>query len=234
MQRCLIREKAQKAGKAQSLCIKELLLEHPVIQKRILLQLLRQTDAAGRDIGALHLESIQELMKTQGSKQLSLPHGIVVKKEYDILHLYRASGEDGGRTIAGGREEIEEKTVRIPGELYLEDGRILHFQCFPYEKSRIIPQKSCTKWFDYDKITKSLIFRTRETGDYLTINKKMSTKTLKDYMIGEKIPKNLRGSIYILTEGSHVLWVPGYRISEYYKITEDTKRILQVQLRGGL
>lgn len=102
------------------------------------------------------------------------------------------------------------------------------------EKSKDIPEKSCTKWFDYDRITKSLIFRTRETGDYLTINKNMSKKTLKDYMIGEKIPKYLRGSLYILTDGSHVLWVPGYRISEYYKITEDTKRILQVQLRGGL
>lgn len=102
------------------------------------------------------------------------------------------------------------------------------------EKSKDIPEKTCTKWFDYDRITKSLIFRTRETGDYLTINKNMSKKTLKDYMIGEKIPKYLRGSLYILTDGSHVLWVPGYRISEYYKITEDTKRILQVQLRGGL
>lgn len=102
------------------------------------------------------------------------------------------------------------------------------------EKSKDIPEKSCTKWFDYDRITKSLIFRTRETGDYLTINKNMSKKTLKDYMIGEKIPKYLRGSLYILTDGSHVVWVPGYRISEYYKITEDTKRILQVQLRGGL
>lgn len=230
MQRCLIREKAQKAGKAQSLCIKELLLEHPVIQKRILLQLLRQTDAAGRDIGALHLESIQELMKTQGSKQLSLPHGIVVKKEYDILHLYRAGGEDGGRTIAGGREEIEEKTVRIPGELYLEDGRILHFQCFPYEKSRIIPQKSCTKWFDYDKIEKSMVVRTRRIGDYLTVDSSLSRQTLKKYMIQEKIPKEYRQQQYVLADGAHIMWVIGYRISQYYKVDETTTNILQVQL----
>ncbi len=53
-------------------------------------------------------------------------------------------------------------------------------------------------------------------------------------MIGEKIPRNQRDEIYVLADGSHVLWVPGYRISEYYKVTEDTRRILQVQIRGGL
>lgn len=33
-----------------------------------------------------------------------------------------------------------------------------------------------------------------------------------------------------MAEGEHVLWVVGYRISEYYKVTENTKRILKVQL----
>ena len=37
----------------------------------------------------------------------------------------------------------------------------------------------------------------------------------------------------VLTEEDHVLWVMGMRISEYYKVTDDTKKILQVQIRGG-
>ena len=102
------------------------------------------------------------------------------------------------------------------------------------EKSEIIPQKTYTKWLDYDKITKSLVFRTRKTGDYLMINKEFSKKKLKDYMIEKKIPKDDRGGLYVLADGSHIIWVPGYRISEYYKITGETKYILRVQLRGGL
>ena len=33
-----------------------------------------------------------------------------------------------------------------------------------------IPQKKYTKWLDYDKIIQSVVFRTRRSGDYLTID----------------------------------------------------------------
>ena len=52
-------------------------------------------------------------------------------------------------------------------------------------------------------------------------------------MIDEKIPRQLRDEITVLAEGNHVLWIVGYRTSEYYKITEDTKTILQVTADGG-
>ena len=52
-------------------------------------------------------------------------------------------------------------------------------------------------------------------------------------MIDEKIPREERGKIPLIADGSHVLWVIGYRISEYYKITDDTHTVIQMQLDGG-
>ena len=52
-------------------------------------------------------------------------------------------------------------------------------------------------------------------------------------MIDAKIPRQKRDEILLLAEGSHVLWIVGYRISEYYKVTENTKTILQVEADGG-
>ena len=52
-------------------------------------------------------------------------------------------------------------------------------------------------------------------------------------MIDEKIPASLRDSVFLLADGSHVLWIIGYRISEYYKIGPQTKTILQAQINGG-
>jgi len=49
-------------------------------------------------------------------------------------------------------------------------------------------------------------------------------------MTDRKISKAEREKIPLLAEENHVLWLVGYRISEYYKISENTKRILQVQL----
>ena len=101
------------------------------------------------------------------------------------------------------------------------------------QKAQNIPENRYTKWFDYDKITTSLLLRTRQAGDYLAIDKALHTKSLKQYMINEKIPKMQRDSMYVLADGSHILWVPDHRISQYYKVDESTKCILQVQLRGG-
>ena len=50
-------------------------------------------------------------------------------------------------------------------------------------------------------------------------------------MVNEKIPVKDRDRKWILADGNHVLWIPGYRISEYYKISKDTKRILVVEIQ---
>ena len=79
--------------------------------------------------------------------------------------------------------------------------------------------------------------RFRQKGDYLTLSDgagNMIHKSLKDYMIGEKIPREQRDRIPVLADGSHVLWLAGYRISEYYKVDRNTKRVLQVKLKGKL
>lgn len=91
-----------------------------------------------------------------------------------------------------------------------------------------IPQKKYTKWFDYDKIIESATFRTRRKGDYLTINEAMDTKSLKRYMIEEKIPASERDRMWVLADGAHIIWLPGYRISAGYKVTAGTENILEI------
>ena len=103
---------------------------------------------------------------------------------------------------------------------------------FPRQKNDKIPKNQYTKWFDYDKIKDRLSVRTRREGDYLTLPGGKH-KTLRRFMIDEKIPRERRDKICVLAEGSHVLWVVGYRVSEYYKITDDTETILQVSCDGG-
>ncbi len=104
---------------------------------------------------------------------------------------------------------------------------------FFYRKEQNIPENRYTKWFDYDKITTSLFLRTRRQGDYLTIDDALHTQSVKQYMINEKIPKAKRDDVYLLADGSHILWVPGHRVSRQYRVEKNTRRILEVRLRGG-
>lgn len=56
---------------------------------------------------------------------------------------------------------------------------------------------------------------------------------LRRYFIDQKIPAGQREQILLLTAENHVLWVIGCRISEYYKVTKTTKRILEVSAGKG-
>ena len=72
------------------------------------------------------------------------------------------------------------------------------------DKNQEIPVNCYTKWFDYDKIRQEVVLRTRRPGDYLSTGPG-AHKKLKDY-----------------------------RISEEYKITEQTKIVLKIQqIRDG-
>ena len=108
----------------------------------------------------------------------------------------------------------------------------MEFQVFSWKKGTEITKKEYTKWFDYDKIKDTLSVRYRQPGDYLTLPGG-GHKTLKRFLIDEKAPREARDQILVLAEKNHVLWVVGYRISEYYKIAENTHTILQVDFYGG-
>ena len=69
-------------------------------------------------------------------------------------------------------------------------------------------------------------------GDFLSIDESGNHKKLKEYFIQEKIPAYKRDDIWILADESHVMWVPGHRISSFYKVTEETGRVLEITIGG--
>ena len=144
----------------------------------------------------------------------------------------RALGGQTGEASGEASGEREVRVPEIPGRV-LDCGRVWTFSLESAQKDQIIPQKTYTKWFDYDKIKQCLVIRGRAPGDYLEINREHGRKKLKAYLVDEKIPAGEREGLRLLADGSHIVWIPGYGISEGCKVTEDTRRILKVQIDGG-
>ena len=149
------------------------------------------------------------------------------------------SGEQNPQNLQGvSRQEAElpARAEDFPVTVRLENGEILEFTIIFGIKRQEILRNQYTKWLDYDKIIEVPVVRYRKPGDYLTIadgEGKLRHKPLKEYMITEKIPREQRGQIPVLASGSHILWLAGYRISEYFKVGENTNRVLQVKLMKG-
>jgi len=208
--------------------------QHLVIQERILLYAIKSLTPSGRDISAVHVKSLLALFEGGSGRSISLPFGILARREYEHIILEKANTEEHGMSRRLSEEYVELSLLgEKPYVLPLDEATDLLFSVFPYEKDKEVPQNEYTKWFDYDKIEKSLVVRNRLPGDFLSIRSREGIsvhKSLKDYMITEKIPRDKRELIPVLAEGSHIIWLVGFRISEYYKLDELTKKVLQVQL----
>ena len=196
----------------------------PEILKTYLIRhMLDQLHPGWKDIGSRHFTAIAELAGKPVGSRLDLPGGLMARTGYETLEIVRKTKREVSvKTESGADGEIHGRQT-VPE---------LHMTVFSRQKDQEIPKNQYTKWFDYDKIKGTLSVRTRRTGDYLILPSGGS-KTIARYMIDEKIPKEKREQILLLAEGSHVLWVVGFRISEYYKIEEHTENILQVTCDGG-
>ena len=210
--------------------------EDAYLQGQMLLTCLHEISPGRKDITSVHIEGIKELMGKDGSKEIHLPYGICVCKVYDRVTIKREAALRESEVFGQLHvREVGNEEYVFNGEGQIEVPCLgnVEFTVFSYEKDQNIPQKTYTKWFDYDKIKQSVHLRKRRSGDYLTINSRMGRKTLQDYFVNEKIPKSKRDNMYVLADDSHIMWVPGYRISEYYKVTENTKKVLQVTINGN-
>lgn len=70
-------------------------------------------------------------------------------------------------------------------------------------------------------------------GDYLVIDSQEHKKKLSRMLLEAKIPKEQRKQVWVLADGSHVLWVPQIqRVSMGCYVTPDTKEVLVVRIDG--
>ena len=233
-----------------SIRVSALLQEEEILQGYILREMFHRC----RDLTNVtfrHMDAVRSLLTEvaggSAKRQVELGDGWMACRSYDRLWFAQAntendqSGEVSWEPVEVDLERLweEGKTDRehiSPGENLLKEVRwgdkYFTLKVFSYEKFQEIPTNQYTKWINYDTLEKALVFRARQTGDYILLSDG-SKKTVKSYMIDEKIPAGERDRIPVIAQGNHVLWIAGYRLSEGAKITEYTRQVLEIQMHGG-
>lgn len=199
----------------------------PAVRKLLAAECIRAAAGAEKDIEAVHIDALTALFEKQTGRSLNLPYRVKAVKTYEGVELFR----EEKKRENNGAEEVK---IRIPGETMLPgtDKKIICTVSASEEdfSAEEIPQKSYTKCFDYDIIKCSLSARFRRPGDYLTVDRKGSRQKLKSYFINEKIPGDERDRTLLIADGSHIMWIPGMRMSSAYQIGRQTKRILKIKI----
>ena len=197
-----------------------------IIKREILLVAFEKLTPHRKDISRKHVESIIQIAGASGEKYLYLPYGLEAISSYDKLILRKKRISDNRVVNVDVEFENGQFSYDLSEESYIE-AKI-------YENSSevTIEDITYTKILDYDKIRCSPKLRNRIQGDYLTVDDNGKKKSLKEYFINEKIPREERDKILLLADGQHIIWAIGYRISSEYKVTDKTKRILEISLKN--
>ncbi|MBP5383678.1 MAG: tRNA lysidine(34) synthetase TilS [Lachnospiraceae bacterium] len=207
----------------------------PVIRKEVIREALAAFVPGRKDILRRHIDSILSLIQKEDGKEIHLPKGVRIRKQGSRLVFGTWESDPDQRYPEGpwilytGKETELHESAEFP----IGEEKMLVSRVFAYESGAAIPQDTYTKWLDYDRIKNGFHIRTRRSGDYLCIDEQGHRKSLQDYLVNEKIPADVRDRMLLIADGDHVVWVPGYRISAYYKISEQTKKVIEIRITGG-
>lgn len=208
--------------------------EDIVIKKQLLQMGIERLAHGLRDISARHMEGVLQLAEGRPGKRINLPGGLLAARDYEGIYLaeIKESREAYGEIRITVKEEASYPLPNGTGSLWVsgpvDAGKI------PPEEIEKNRENTYTKWFDYDTIKDTLRLRTRREGDYLMLPEGMGRKKLKSYFIDCKVPKEERDNIWLLADGSHILWIIGYRISDGCKIKADTGKAVKVTVSGEI
>ncbi len=214
-----------------NLNVNNLNYEDIVIRKGIVREVILRLIGKLKDIESTHIMQILSLMEKEVGKRINLPYGLIAIKDYRHIILYVGDLNNNKMDIISrGIKYLED--VVVPSSFYCPFiDKNISFTLSKYKKNLIIEKNVYTKLIDCDKISNTIQLRTRCEGDYIEI--RGGKKKLKNFFIDEKIPREDRDKILLVADGHHIIWIVGYRISEAYKITDNTKLVLEIKIDGG-
>ncbi len=208
--------------------------EDESIKSAVILKCFEYLTPSRKDITSAHVDAILAISEdAAGTASLDLPYNLVAVRSYDTLSI----GDKDLKSSEAAIKEIEiPRLLNVGDELTLDIPYlgVAHIRILQYNDGKLFPSSAYTKWFDYDRIQRA-IFRPRKPDDYILLEQEngLGKKKISKLMTDEKIPRNKRDDIYLLTDGSNVLWVPGYRMSGAYKISDSTDKIIEINIDNG-
>ncbi|NTV89271.1 MAG: tRNA lysidine(34) synthetase TilS, partial [Clostridiales bacterium] len=238
------RENIQFRKNVLRLKAEELLKLDPALVNRVIRIAAGKAAGTLKGIGMNHiLEIVQLTASGRTGSRIELPGGLRAGFEYGILEIYKIDEKENqkqerlkgnGKTSNLYEQDTGAAVVLIPGSTYVPE-----FACtivsavageiVEVDKSNKMGYNSLVQFFDYDSLKMGINIRHRQEGDLFKPYLSGGTKKLKEFFIDEKIPRDIRNRIPLVTCGKDVVWIIGYRISDKYKVTNKTEKVLRLE-----
>jgi tRNA(Ile)-lysidine synthase len=212
-----------------TLDLKSFLAQIPAVKVEIVRRCLTYLGGGERDLTHRHYERVLQLsqQKTNG-RQIELPDGFIVWREYGNLIFARRMGNDA---VKKHTDKIIE--LQVPGQTqfgsFSIEATVLEsdkkqFEKFKRKKSKFV------EWFDLDNVKLPLIVRSREQGDRFVPLGLREEKKVGKFLTAAKTPRQIRKKVFIVADAEKIIWVWPIRICGQAKVTGTTRKILQLRV----
>lgn len=203
--------------------IEKLSVYHDAIKNRIIRLAIKDVLGDTNFIDQKHIEEVLKFIETsKNGKVINLPRGVFVYRKIDSILI----------TMEEIKNEDIEFNYNVPKDGFIkikEIGLLIDANVISIEKYRSLKKDESVKVIDFDKVKGGITVRNRQPGDKIKL--KGGTKKIKDLFIDLKIPREERNRVPILADEEGVILAGEYRISENYRIDENTKNVLKLSIK---
>lgn len=169
-----------------------------------------------------HIYEVISLANNSTNKKVNIPNGVIAENIYGDIYLkFKEIKNKEFKEIIFNKNELNSNSIDF------EDYSI-NFVIIDNKKNIEFSNNVLINFFDYDKIKEKLIIRKRVNGDKMTPIGMKGAKKVKDIFIDLKIPIQKRDEVPIICFDNEIAWLVGYKVSESFKITKETKRIIKI------
>lgn len=196
----------------------------PVLQRRLCRHAYLLLVGSLEGLSTRHVEHMQQLAAGALGRRVDLPHKVICERVYDEVHLSYGSSKMKPYCIK----------LCVPGETVLPDGGVLVTRVLAKEEVGCLSKTQGRAFLHQKALKQTLWVRNRRPGDRFKPLGAPGSKKLKDFFIDEKIPYHMRDKIpLVVSLDGCLLWVVPHRISEAYKVTDSSDKVLVCYYREG-
>ena len=179
--------------------------------KRFVIQMLIEKTKGEKYRSFNRIENLREFIEK--IKEKEIPFSIIEKK------------------IKGKKEKKEiYKEIEVPGECVVDEF-FIKSEYVKFSPSIFENKDKYTGYFDGEKAGEKIVVRTRKDGDRFIPLGMRKEKKISRVLIDKKIPVFERDEILIFQSKNKIMWVCGVEISEKFKVSNKTKKILKITVK---
>ena len=203
-----------------SLNVQTLLGMHPVMQKQVLREALRECLGSLSGVTSHHVESVLSLFRPgQSGSRIELPHGCTALRQFDEILLFSLPVEPA-------RSFLYE--MSIPGRfLVFETGDVITASiCGTPDLPTM--KRDCTyrAFLDPSVLPTALTIRSREPGDRYG---GPGRRKVKKMLIDRRISLARRAVLPMIVAGDAVIWIPGFRPARGYEARPGSRECMMIE-----